>query len=127
MVITKGVAICEYEPREDSGLEGYVLNEKYKFEHVEAITNNYYRLYIKDNYYETCSARAFNIYFNIILEPELFIIDRADPFIYIDVRDKGVIQIMDHKYGIRIQIFKLNFKVEDNCIQEYFIPKSETI
>jgi hypothetical protein len=65
-LISEGMAQCIYEPRGDCGLEGFDLDNHYKFENVKHETKGgeYYRLYHKDvDYYETCGPLEFKRYF----------------------------------------------------------------
>lgn len=54
--------ICIYEPRGDYGLEGFELKTVYNCERM----NNYYRIYLQNDYYETCSIKVFNKYFKLL-------------------------------------------------------------
>ena len=69
VMIDTGVATCVYEPRGDHGLEGFQLNQTYKYAAMETATGKYYRIYPDTDfpgYYETCSKSAFNKYFEVI-------------------------------------------------------------
>jgi hypothetical protein len=58
------------EPRGDHGFEGYQLGELYKFELIPAAANfkAYYRVWpVGEDYYETCSVRTFNKYFEVVV------------------------------------------------------------
>ncbi len=58
---------CIYEPKGDKGLEGYILNENYKYILTKDIRSIYYKVYpIDSNYFETCSPVAFKKYFKLI-------------------------------------------------------------
>lgn len=67
-----GLCKCTLEPMGESGLEGYVFGNSYKFEHMDFDKNDkpYFRVYhyCGDNgwkYYETCSERTFHNHFQI--------------------------------------------------------------
>jgi len=67
-VVQKGSVACVYEPRGDKGLEGYQLNEFYKFEEMQDSKGIYYRVYPDcldwpNKYYETCNKVSFRKYF----------------------------------------------------------------
>lgn len=72
-MITRGAAVCVYEPRGDNGLEGYLLNTEYKIEHVEEpehpkYIKGYFRIFMDDNsnYFETAGYNVFKRHFKII-------------------------------------------------------------
>lgn len=69
-VVETGTCLCHCEPRGDAGLEGYQLNDVYRYALVktEKFTDGYYRVYPSEfspDYYETCSKRAFTAHFKI--------------------------------------------------------------
>lgn len=55
---------CIAEPRGDDGLEGFVLNDTYKYQKLTAEDKKeYYRVYVTPFYYETCGPKVFKRYF----------------------------------------------------------------
>lgn len=63
--------ICFFEPRGNNGLEGYCLNQTYKYEFIAKDKNGkpYYRIYPDvdfKEYYEVCGPTVFKRYFKII-------------------------------------------------------------
>ena len=68
--IKQGTAKCIYEPRGDSGMEGFQLNEIYKFKLMEDNAGQYIRVFVGSldypNYYETCTKTAFKKHFEEI-------------------------------------------------------------
>lgn len=67
-ILKIGTAKCIYEPRGDHGLEGYQLNQYYKYNLKEDKKGQYYAIFpthIDTSYYETCSLRVFKKFFNI--------------------------------------------------------------
>jgi len=67
MILEDGVAKCIFEPRGDNGLEGYQLNDEYKYQlmvqNLPSGPAKYYRIYLSDDYYETCGRYVFGCYF----------------------------------------------------------------
>jgi hypothetical protein len=63
-------AKCILQPMGAHGLEGYSLDDLYKYEYRETGANDgkpYYRIWpTEGNYYETCSANIFKHYFKPI-------------------------------------------------------------
>jgi hypothetical protein len=63
-------AQCILQPMGEHGLEGYSIEELYKYEYREAGATDgkpYYRVWPTDNeYYETCSINVFKRYFKPI-------------------------------------------------------------
>lgn len=63
----KGLSYCTCinEPMGANGLEGFVRNEKYRFEYREKDKNGkpYYRVYHDSTYYETCGVDTFKKFF----------------------------------------------------------------
>jgi len=65
-----GECICIYEPRGDNGLEGYQLNNTYKYAYNDS--ENYYKVYPTDidgrpdDYCERCGPKIFAKYFKIV-------------------------------------------------------------
>lgn len=70
-ILVSGMCECIYEPRGDHGLEGYQLRDKYRFQKVTPDKKGriYFRVFPDDvlipSYYETCSERSFEKYFNV--------------------------------------------------------------
>ena len=62
-----GFCVCKCEPRGDNGLEGYQLHDRYLFrvmrdENIKA--RSHYRVFPVDPlFFETCSFRTFNKFF----------------------------------------------------------------
>ena len=74
-VISDGKAICIEAPRTKHGLEGYNLEEEYKFKRCVDNKGEYIRMYpsayddnFANNYYETLTERIFIKYFKVIGE-----------------------------------------------------------
>lgn len=69
-MLSNGLCKCIYEPRGDNGLEGYQLENVYKFEEMFGGKQNrkYFRVYPEKHfdYYETCGKKLFKKYFNVI-------------------------------------------------------------
>lgn len=67
---TQAFCTCIFEPRGQSGLEGYSRGDIYKYEYFEKDVSGrpYYRVYplSGDNYYETCSVAVFNRFFKVV-------------------------------------------------------------
>ncbi len=69
-ILESGHCICKYEPRGDYGLEGYQLNEMYRYEvrHNDK-DGTYYKVFpdkhLTPLYGETCSKKQFNKCFDI--------------------------------------------------------------
>lgn len=76
-ILDTGTCTCIFEPRGDCGLEGYFLNNNYRYEYIQQHKQNmkdkkYYRVYptsdhneYAPDYYECCSRANFNKYFSI--------------------------------------------------------------
>jgi hypothetical protein len=65
-ILKTGTCECTTAPMGDNGLEGFTYALTYKFEYVKSFINKpYYRIYLNDDYYETCSKITFNKYFKI--------------------------------------------------------------
>jgi hypothetical protein len=65
-VIESKLARCRLEPRGASGLEGYSLDQVYRYERCEDGKGRYCRVYPDGSfpgYYETCGERVFAEYF----------------------------------------------------------------
>ncbi len=64
-VVSEGHCTCIFEPRGDHGLEGYALNDRYKFQQMKDSQGIYYRVYPDegDSYYETCTSIVFKQHF----------------------------------------------------------------
>jgi hypothetical protein len=65
-ILESGLARCVREPRGDNGLEGYVLDERYRIELCQGGKRRFYRVYPGGSfpdYYETCGERVFADYF----------------------------------------------------------------
>lgn len=61
-VIESGLAYCRLESRGPSGLEGYSLDQVYRFERCEDGKGHHCRVYPGGSfpgYYETCGERVF--------------------------------------------------------------------
>jgi hypothetical protein len=67
-VIRKGVCKCIAEPSGEGGLEGFNINDDYDYEFMDRDKNDrpYYRLYLQEDYYETCGKGTFNKFFEEI-------------------------------------------------------------
>ena len=60
----EGICICKKEPMGDSGLEGFEENKEYKFElKTDKSGKDYYKIYLEDDYGETCGTKTFSKYF----------------------------------------------------------------
>lgn len=60
--------VCFFEPRGDSGLEGYSAGEIYicQFRKEDVFGKPYYRVWPSSaDYYETCSVKTFNRFFKL--------------------------------------------------------------
>ena len=65
-IIESGLARCVSEPRGANSLEGYSLDQVYRFERCEDGKGRYCRVYPDEcfpGYYETCGDRVFAEYF----------------------------------------------------------------
>jgi hypothetical protein len=65
-VIESGLARCQAEPRRANGLEGYSIDQVYRFERCQYEERRYCRVYPDGSfpgYYETCGERVFAEYF----------------------------------------------------------------
>ncbi|HEV2664063.1 MAG TPA: hypothetical protein VG324_04090 [Blastocatellia bacterium] len=68
-VIESGLARCRLEPRGASGLEGYSLDQVYRFERCEDGKGRYCRVYPDEcfpGYYETYGERVFSELFELV-------------------------------------------------------------
>lgn len=56
---------CIEEPRGRNGLEGFTRGLKYRavFREKDKLGRPYFRVYLSETYYETCSVRTFRIFF----------------------------------------------------------------
>jgi len=72
-IISEGKARCIKEPRGDYKLEGYNLNDDYKFQQCDKDKNGkaYIRVFPSDDFYETCSTSTFSKYFKITEEQSI--------------------------------------------------------
>jgi hypothetical protein len=64
----EGIATCTEAPMSRSGLEGYVLDEDYKYEVIRYSKAVWVRIYPDVNepeYFETASSATFNNYFKV--------------------------------------------------------------
>jgi hypothetical protein len=70
IVISTGLCKCKEMPAGKHGLEGFQLNGKYKYELVAFDGVKWVRVYPgteeTPDYFEQCSIRTFNLYFNIL-------------------------------------------------------------
>jgi hypothetical protein len=65
-ILESGLARCVTEPRGANGLEGYGLEQSYRFERCQDANGRYCRVYPGGsslNYYETCGEVVFAGYF----------------------------------------------------------------
>jgi hypothetical protein len=65
-IIETGLARCVAEPRGSHGLEGYGLDQSYRFERCQDAKRRYCRVYPDvsfPDYYETCGEVVFASYF----------------------------------------------------------------
>ena len=69
-ILSEGKTKCIESPMARHGLEGYMLDEEYRFQRCKvnefANAKQYYRVYPSEDftdYYETCSVYIFNKYF----------------------------------------------------------------
>lgn len=71
-ILKTGLCECIYEPRGDHGLEGYQLNEFYRFEFKRNKEGQEYYKVFPDKmftaYGETCSRISFKKYFKEIVQ-----------------------------------------------------------
>jgi hypothetical protein len=68
-IIESGLACYRLEPRGASGLEGYSLDQVYRFERCEDGKGSYCRVYPDEcfpGYYETCGERVFAELFELV-------------------------------------------------------------
>jgi hypothetical protein len=68
-IIESGLARCVAEPRGSHGLEGYGLDQSYRFERCQGGKGRYCRIYPDvsfPDYYETCGERVFADYFELV-------------------------------------------------------------
>lgn len=63
--IKSGVCICKFEPNGMNGLEGFTQGDKYNFKLMMHNENGkeYYRVYHRPEYYETCGKIVFKKWF----------------------------------------------------------------
>lgn len=68
ILLEQGICECIYEPRGDGGLEGYSLNDNYKYAKLYDSRGVYYAVYPPGSYeyYETCGPGTFKKYFQIV-------------------------------------------------------------
>jgi hypothetical protein len=61
----KFVCRCTEAPMGRKGLEGFYLDEKYFAEWMESDIHGkpYFRVYLNEHYYETCTVNTFHGYF----------------------------------------------------------------
>ena len=57
---------CKYEPRGSNGLEGFILNNNYRFKLINYGNKRYVRIYLSNDYYERCGIKIFQKYFTQI-------------------------------------------------------------
>lgn len=74
-----GECICILTPHHTTGMEGYMIGDRYKYKYMErADGHKYYRVYLPApygddpewNYYETCGVGTFNRHFSTDLSQE---------------------------------------------------------
>jgi hypothetical protein len=68
-VIESGLARCVREPRGANGLEGYSLDQVYRFKRCQYEERRYCRVYPDEcfpSYYETCGERVFADLFELV-------------------------------------------------------------
>lgn len=58
------IAVCHTLPAGRNGLEGFTLCGKYTVEEMEDGAGKYYRVYLLEDYYETCGPIVFRRYFS---------------------------------------------------------------
>jgi hypothetical protein len=60
-----GICTCKVAPMGNDGLEGFIENDEYKYEYIFIKNKGYYRIYLEEDYYETCGPNIFKRYFTI--------------------------------------------------------------